>query len=222
MGKWSQVCCNCHNRIPLPKSSWCDRPDRNSYSCLQKLSPKKRREIEAWKNNIEGMYECGHRNGMLVQFGPIGIIKLGCAIKKVFADDFLFEIYPRVGDWRNYFSPNFDEELHISPEDAELWMMEAIELEQAFLSQGNISYDKIQQVINILFYRKVETDEAYKQRVKSLRGIGFMRIVPFLESLDDAPISRDLILEEQFVAIADTKRLCQAAIKSGNPIEMLW
>ena len=220
MGKWSQVRCNCHNRIPLSKSSWWDRPYRNS--CQQELSPKKRREIEAWKNNIESMYECGHRDGMLVQFGPINIIKLGFVIKKVFADDFLFEIYPKVGDWRNYFSPGFDEELHISPEEAELWMMEAVELEQAFLSQGNISYDKIQQVINILFYREAETDEAYKQRLESLKGRGFMRIVPFLESLDDTPMSRNSVLEEQFVAIADTKRLCQAAIKSGNPIEMLW
>ena len=220
MGKWSQVCCNCHNRIPLPKSSWRDRPYRNS--CPQKLSPKKRREIEAWKNKIEGMYECGHRDGMLVQFGPIGIIKLGFVLKKVFADDFLFEIYPRVGDWRNYFSPNFDEELHISSEEAELWMMEAIELEQAFLSQGNVSYDKIQQVINILFSRKVETDGAYKQRLEALKGRGFIRIVPFLESLDDATISRNSFLKEQFVAIAETKRLCQASIESGNPIEMLW
>ena len=220
MGKWSQVRCNCYNRIPLPKSSWRDRPYYSNN--LQKLSSKKRREIEVWKNNIEGMYECGHRDGMLVQFGSSNIIKLGSVIKKVFADDFLFEIYHRVGDWRNYFSPGFGEELHISPKEAELWMMEATELEQAFLSQGNISYDKVQQVINILFYREAESDRAFKQRLESVREIEFARIVPFLENLDDVPISRASILEKQFAIIVQTKRLCQAAIESGNPIEMLW
>ena len=216
MGKWSQVRCNCHNRIPLPKSSWWDRPYHNS--CQQKLSPKKRREIEVWKNNTEGMYECGHRDGMLVQFGPYNIIQLGFVIKKVFTNDLLFEIYPRVGDWRNYFSPGFDEELHISPEEAELWLMEATELERAFLNQGNISYDKIQQVIDILFYRKVETDRAFKQRLESLKARGCISIVPILNGLDDTPILRGSVLEEQFVTIADTKKLCQAAIDSGNPI----
>ncbi|MEL6929429.1 MAG: hypothetical protein AAFO95_12435 [Cyanobacteria bacterium J06600_6] len=187
MSKWSQVRCNCHNRLPLPKSSWWDKPYR--HGCPQKLSPKKKREIEAWENNIEGVYECGHRDGMLVQFGSINIIKLGYAIEKVFANDFLFEIYPRVGDWRNYFSSNFDGELRISPEEAELWLMEAIELEQAFLSQKNLSYDKVRQILNILFYREAKSDRALDCHFETIKAMKFTRAVEFLNNLDDMGIS---------------------------------
>ena len=219
MGKWSQVRCNCHNRIPLPKSSWHDLPNRNQRR--KKLSPKQKKEIAAWED-IEGMCECGHRDGILIQLYPGEIVKLGFAIEKVFGNDLLFEIYPRVGDWHNYFSEGFDEELQISPAEAELWLMEAVELELAFLDQGNIPYKQVRQLINILHYREARSDRSLDRYFESVAEMGFTKTLELLNNLNDLRISRDSILERQFVAISRTKELCQAAIESGNPIEMLW
>ena len=169
------------------------------------------------------MYECGHLNGMLVQFCPNEIIELGLVLKKVFKNDPLsFEIYYRVGDWHNYFSPNLNEELHISPQDAQLWLMEATELEKAFLGYGNIPYNQVQQILLILYQRKIKSDCDLKLDLESVKEIGFLRVNPFLENLDQDLISPNLIMENLFCAIKDTTKLCRAGIKSGNPIELLW
>lgn len=193
MGKWSQVRCNCHNRLPLLNNAWCDRPYQN---CPQKrLSSRQKAEVVDWQQNIEGMYQCGHHHGMLVQLYPGNIIKLGSAIKQVFADNSLFEIYPTVSDWRNYFSPGFNEELHISPQEAELWLMEATELEQAFSTQENLLYNKVQQILNILFYREAKANRSLNRFFNSLEKIEFTQAVKLLNNLDDLQISRDSILQ---------------------------
>ena len=179
MGKWSQVRCNCPNRIPLPNSSLRDRPYRNCPH--KKLSNRQKREIKIWQENIESMYECGHRNGMLVQLYPGKIIKLGFVIKRVFKNDLTFEIYPKVGDWRNYFSDGLAEELRISPLEAELWLMEVAELEKAFSWQGNLPYSQVQKLISILYKREARSVEILRQRLLgSIDDYNFSRVVPFL------------------------------------------
>ena len=215
MGKWSQVRCNCPNRIPLPNSSLRDRPHR--HCPYKKLSNRQKREIKTWQENLENMYECGHLDGMLVQFSPDKIIELGFVLKQVFKNDSLtFEIYSRVGDWRNYYSDGLDEELRISPQEAELWLMEVAELEQAFLEQGNLPYRQVQQLISVLYEREAKSLDNLIQQLETAR------VVPLLQNLDRKLQSPDVFLEEQFGVLKDTTRLCQAGIETGNPIELLW
>ena len=223
MGKWSQVRCNCHNRIPLPKSDRRDRPYRK-YSHRRLLS-KQEEDIEVWVKNIQDtygdMYECGHRDGMLIQFWPGDIIRLGWVLNTIFKNDLTFEIYPKVGNGRNYFSENLDEELHISPQEAELWLMEAAELKQAFLGYGNLPYRQVKQTISILYQVEVQSHNNLKQRLRiaAAETLGGRR---FLDNLDDEPASPELIMEQQFSVIKNTTKLCKAAIDSGNPVELLW
>lgn len=220
MGKWVQVRCNCPNRISLPNSSCHDQPYQNSK--WQKLSNRKKKEIKTWQENVENRYKCGHVDGMLVQFCPDEIIELGFVLNKVFKDDVTFEIYSKVGEWRNYFLNGLSEELRISPQEAELWLMEVAELEKWFLGQGNLPYHQIQQIILILYQREVRSNNNLKQQFESLEGGGFARIVPFLKNLDIDAKSIDVFLEEKLRVLQDTAKLCQAAIVTGNPIELLW
>ena len=219
MGKWSQVRCNCYNRIPLPKSGRRDRPYLNRTR--RKLSSQQAREIEIWEKNAENMYECGHREGMLVQFWPGEIIRLGWVVNMIFKTDLTFEIYPKVGNWRNYFSDELGKELHISSQEAELWLMEAAELKQAFLGYGNIPYRQVRQIISTLYQVEAKSHNDLKQRLRSAVG-GFARVTRFLDNLDDEPASPESIMEQQFSVIEDTTKLCEAAIDSGNPVELLW
>ena len=168
------------------------------------------------------MYECGHRDGMLVQLYPGKIIELGFVIKKVFKNDLTFEIYSRVGDWRNYYSDGLDEELRILPQEAELWLMEASELEQAFSEQGNLPYRQVQQLISVLYEREAKSLNNLKQRLKSIAGEGSARIMPLLENLDDKLVSPESVVKEHLASITDTTKLCRAAIDLGNSIELLW
>lgn len=221
MGKWSQVRCNCPNRIPLPNSSLRDRPYRNCP--YKKLSNRQKREIKIWQENIEGRYECGHYEGMLVQLYPYEIIELGFVITRVFKNDLTFEIYPKVGDWRNYFSDGLAEELRISPLEAELWLMEVAELEKAFSRQGNLPYSQVQKLISILYEREVTAVENLRQRLlRSIDDYNFSRVVPFLRNLKREVMSPDVFLEKLFGTLRDTTKLCQAAIETGHPIELLW
>ena len=215
MGKWSQVRCNCHNRIPLPKSDRRDRPYRNRSH--RKLSSKQAGEIEIWEKNVKDMYECGHREGMLVQLWPGEIVRLGWVLNMIFKNDLTFEIYPKVGNWRNYF----DEELQFSPQEAELWLMEAAELKQAFLGYGNLPYRQVRQIISTLYQVETQSHNNLKQRLEiaAAETLGGRR---FLDNLDREPVSPESIMEQQFSVIESTTKLCQAAIDSGNPIELLW
>ena len=221
MGRWSQIHCSCPNRIPIPNSKWYARPYRNTN--WKKLSSRQKNEIKIWQENKKGMYECGHRNGMLVELHLGKIVELGFVIKKVFQQDCTFEIYSKVGNWRNYFLDGRNEELIISEQEAELWLMEAVELERAFLQHGNLPYDLTQQLIRVLHQRKVKSSQNLRQQIESIKDLkSYARIVPFLHNLDPQVQSPDFDLKEEFEAIENTKKLCHAAIDSGNPIELLW
>ena len=221
MGKWSQIRCNCPNRIPIPNSKWYARPYRNTN--WNKLSNRQKNKIKAWEENKEGMYKCGHRNGMLVELYPGKIVELGFAIKKVFQQDYTFEIYSKVGDWRNYFLDGRNEELIISVPEAELWLMEAVELERAFLQQGNLPYDLTRQLIKVLHQRKVKSSQNLRQQIESIRDKkSYARMFSFLHNLDSQAKFPDFDLKEEFEVIKNTKKLCQAAIDLENPIELLW
>ena len=227
MGKWSQVRCNCPNRIPLPNSSSYDRPHRN-YP-YKKLSNRQKKEIKTWKENLENAYECGHDEGMLVQLCPGKIIELGFVLNQVFKNDLTFEIYLRIGNWRNYFSDGLAEEHRISPQEAELWLMEVAELEQAFLEQSNLPYRQVRQLISVLYESKLQSYYNLKYNLESIMEktsfagiVPYAGTVPLLQNLDRELKSPDVFREELFEILMDTTRLCQASIDSGNLIELLW
>ena len=46
--------------------------------------------------------------------------------------------------------------------------------------------------------------------------------MPFLKNLDDGVKSLDVFLQEKLRVLQDTTKLCQAAIDTENPIELLW
>jgi hypothetical protein len=98
MGKWCAVKCNCSNRNPLPKSKGSD------------FVP----------------YECGHRDGALIQFWPGDLFSIGLALEAAYKKQpDAFAIFRRISDWHNYD----DEYLSLSPNDAALWQLEIEQLE---------------------------------------------------------------------------------------------
>ena len=83
MGKWVQVYCSCENRTPVPNSdSSFGRPHRKK----RRLTNIEKQEVEEWERSEKNMYECGHRNGAVVEFSPGDIIQLGDLIASVFRD----------------------------------------------------------------------------------------------------------------------------------------
>lgn len=114
MGSWAEVYCDCLNRVRLPQSHY--HFDRPHYKKSQ-LTKKEREEIEEWKQTTQDMFQCGHRNGMAVEFGPGDIILLGKLIGSIFRHDpGAFEVFIKVGDWRCYEN----ELLLIKPDEAAL------------------------------------------------------------------------------------------------------
>lgn len=128
MGKWCKVKCDCSNRKPLPGSDWWDYSEYQKY--VEK--PQLAKSLEEWEEKVKEMYECGHRDGALIQLWQGGILKIGLALESAFKDDRnQFEIFRRISDWRNYD----DEYLAISAEDVVLWQLE-IDQFKKFMSGG--------------------------------------------------------------------------------------
>ena len=124
MGKWCEVKCDCPDREPLPGSR---HPDYDSY---RRHFPGRVRPREEWEEKIRGMYKCGHRDGVLVQFWPGDLLKIGLALEAAYRErPEYFELFRRISNWRNYE----DEHLTLSPEEAPLWRLE-IEQLQGYLS----------------------------------------------------------------------------------------
>ena len=62
-----------------------------------------------------------------------------------------------------------------------------------------------------------------RQQIESIKDMkSFARILPFLHNLDLEVKPPDFYLKEEFEVIENTKKLCRAAIDSGNSIELLW
>ena len=215
MGKFAQVRCNCPNRIPMEGSDWNSQPYKNRHH--KKLSARQRGDLEIWKQNLLNMYECGHREGMLVQIGTDEIIKLGFVLTTIFQEDSLrFEIYAKISDWHNYFLDDFNEEFHISPQETELWLMELEELEKALLGHENLPYPKVQQLITLMYESKVNSHNALRKRLKS------PGLISLLKNLDKEPLPLDDYLNELLKVLEWAKQLCKEGIDSGNPIEFFW
>lgn len=126
VGKWCEVKCRCPNRVPIPGSDWW------SYSAYQdhQNKPRLAKTPEEWEEKVKGMYECGHRDGVLIQLWPGDILGFGYALEAAFTKQpNQFEIFRRISNWKNYD----DEYLALTPGDAALWQLE-IEQLRSFLA----------------------------------------------------------------------------------------
>lgn len=98
MGKWSQVKCNCPNRVPVAGGFY------------------------------KRVYECGHKRGMLFQIWPGNLFDVGRLLKDMFRHDpeyaKSFSTFIKIARFENYD----DEYLELNGEERELWQLEIEEL----------------------------------------------------------------------------------------------
>jgi hypothetical protein len=125
MGRWCEVKCNCLKRTPLPGSDWFD------YRSYLKFGPPPLvKTEEEWDQKVRGMYECGHRKGILLEFWPGDLFAIGDALEIAYKHEpNEFEIFKRISNWNNYE----DECLPLSLDEVTLWQLE-IELLQRYLT----------------------------------------------------------------------------------------
>ena len=103
MGKWSEVKCNCSNRVPVKGT----KPH-------------------------EGQFECGHEDGTLFQTWPGNLFKVGYVLDHMvkvdgdFRQRNSFEVFIRIGDPGNY--DDICQRLMLLEEDRDLWRLEIEEL----------------------------------------------------------------------------------------------
>ena len=136
MGKWAEVDCRCPNRRPLPDSDLMFQPHRNK----RRLNKRERAEVAEWERTTKNMYECGHRNGAVLQFWPGNFIHVGDLIGRIFKKEHeTFPIFIRAGDWRCYT----DELLLIPSDEAQMWLLEIEEIQRALEGAGNLPNEKI-------------------------------------------------------------------------------
>lgn len=127
MGRWCEIKCDCKNREPLPGSDWfSDDPLRQR----KHLTIQQRRSREEWYEETRGMYECGHRKGLLLECWPGDLFSIGRALDAAYKESpEYFEVFRRIPNSHNYD----DELLAISRDEANLWRLE-IEQLQRYLS----------------------------------------------------------------------------------------
>lgn len=128
MGKWVEVQCNCANRVPLPQGRSFAQPYRNKH----RLTNRQSAEVEHWKQTLEEMYECGHREGVVVAFAPNGLVHIGDTLRDL-GHAGLFPRFVRIGDPLSYD----DELLSLEPAEAVHWLTEIEALREALEIMGH-------------------------------------------------------------------------------------
>jgi hypothetical protein len=177
MGRWMQVKCNCPNRKPLPGSQWYDEPYRGKHTTKQQGE-----FVGEWRKNIYQMCECGHREGMILQFTPSDLFTVGLALHETFKkDNSKFEIFRKIFNWRLYD----DEYLSLTPDEVVLWQLE-IELLKRYLSEEEF-----------MGWGECQKWQRFWQ-------------------------SNELLYGDIEKTLEDGLKICQASLKTGNPIEFFW
>ncbi|HEU4769326.1 MAG TPA: hypothetical protein VFS77_18305 [Pyrinomonadaceae bacterium] len=216
MGKWAEVQCRCPNRRPLPEGDFMfGRPHRRK----SRLNQRELEEVKEWERTTQYMYECGHRSGVVIEFGTGEIISLGDLIGSIFQDE-TFEIFTRIGDWRNYD----DELLLIQPDDAQMWLLEIDEIKQSMSGAGSIPREKIERLILETYPQEIGTYRDLRARLDDAAAkFPFAPIAALKRNVEQYPHpDLELSVDKINTALADATRLCHASIEIGNPIRMLW
>lgn len=218
MGKWAEVHCVCPNRVRVPGSDfYFDQPHRGK----RRLTKKEKADVEEWERTTKSMFECGHRNGMIVEFSPGAIVHLGNLIGSIFRNEKgTFEVFAKVGDWRCYE----DELLLIQPDEADLWLMEIEEVQRALQGRGNLPQDNIAKLI-LDFYRddlgsRVDLERRLDEVVEKTFSSPVMQIRRNVQQLKKPDI--ESTVEKIAGALTDAGKLCRASLETRNPIRLLW
>jgi hypothetical protein len=97
MGKWCEVKCNCENRESV------------------------------YSSDKYGDYECGHNNGIYIEFAPNDLFRIGLALKDAFDEELQpFEVFTKIPNWRIYN----DEYLVLTENERDLWEIEIQEVQK--------------------------------------------------------------------------------------------
>ena len=187
-------------------------PHRNK----RRLTKKERDEVEEWERATKDMFECGHRDGVVLELWPGDIIHLGNLLGSIFG----FEVFARVGDWRYYE----DELLLIGPDEAALWLREIDEVHRALQGAGNLPREELEKLARELFREDLASRLDLEQRLDAVQERApFAQVTPLKRNLmemerPDAESSR----RKMAMALADAAGLCRASLETGNPIRLLW
>src|SRR5687767_11593500 len=83
------------------------------------------------KDSPWGPHACGHQDGALITASPSDVIGYGFDLERIFKDRAgMFEVWRKISEWRTRSQRGG---LHVSPEEAEMWQLEIVQL-QRFLS----------------------------------------------------------------------------------------
>ena len=83
------------------------------------------------------MYECGHRDGAVIQFWPGDLFSIGSALDATYKQQpGQFEIFRKISNWRNYD----DEYLSLSPSSVAQWQLEIEWLQRHLSGEEYISW----------------------------------------------------------------------------------
>lgn len=83
MGPWAEVHCSCPNRVPVENSDeFFDRPHRRKH----RLTKRHQQEVQQWEQSRKNLFQCGHRNGLVIELWPRHIIQIGSLLGTVFTD----------------------------------------------------------------------------------------------------------------------------------------
>jgi hypothetical protein len=163
---------------------------------------------------------CDHASGILVETSPGKLLPLGTLLGSIFRDSpGLFEIYPLISDPDQYA----DEHLEIDSDRALLWKMETEVIRVALVGLGGLPYKKVEQLVREWYRNEMALNYNTRERIRSAQESSMAPGLPGL--LSDLP-SREPTVESAVhnllgaLEVADT--LCDASIKTRQPVELLW
>ena len=167
------------------------------------------------------MFECGHRRGVVIELSPHDIIHVGNLISRVFKEESeAFEIFTRVGDWRNYE----DELLPISPDESRMWLLEIEEIQNALEGFGNLPYKLVNKLVQEYLREDLGSRIELENQLDEVAAkMPFAPVVSLKQNVeqDERPTPESSMLRLRKV-LDDATRLCNAGIETGNPIRLLW
>ena len=139
MGKYAYVECNCPNRQPLPGSERGNSP-ASKFRRTHVSRQKRKHAEQQWTTN-EGMYACGHRNGILIELWPGDLYDICHCASNIFVDESdLYRVSRKIVDG-NYWDGDCRSPLSV--EDATGWRVELERLQRYFDGRDYMGWDRL-------------------------------------------------------------------------------
>ena len=184
------VDCNCSNRHPTKEGAPLNEP----YFGKKRLSREQEREVRHWKDHVQDVYSCGHREGKLVDTW-IGVLEWIAGA--IYGLQEKYELSERFEGFLSLISPRRnDDPFTRSPHQAEILLLEVEDVREILSVQDEY------------FLHVSLWDELRQPRAWRVTGV---------DSWDEARYSKEEILE----SLDDGEKLCQASFDTGNPVVLL-